>query len=47
MVIADLDMSLQPLCTGRRWLRGRKPQLYGLLAQETGAELDPRSARFS
>ena len=47
MVIADLDMSLQPLCTGRRWLRGRKPQLYGLLAQETGAELDPRAARFS
>jgi predicted amidohydrolase len=47
MVIADLDMSLQPLCTGRRWLRGRKPQLYGLLAQETGEELDPRSARFS
>jgi predicted amidohydrolase len=47
MVIADLDMDLQPLCTGRRWLRGRKPQLYGLLAQETGAELDPRAARFS
>lgn len=47
MVIADLDMAIQPMCTGRRWLRGRKPQLYGLLTESTGEEIDPRAARFS
>ena len=47
MVIADLDMSMQSMCTGRRWLRGRKPHLYGPLTQETGEEIDPRTARFS
>jgi predicted amidohydrolase len=35
MVVADLDLELLALCTGRRWLRGRRP------------ELDPRAARFS
>ncbi|MCG8480271.1 MAG: nitrilase family protein [Spirochaetales bacterium] len=47
MVVADIDASLLPLCTGRRWLRGRRSELYGELAQSTGGELDPRSARFS
>lgn len=47
LITADLDLSLLPLCTGRRWLRGRRPKLYGLLTQELGDELDPRAARFS
>jgi predicted amidohydrolase len=47
MVIADLDMAIQSMCTGRRWLRGRKPQLYGLLMESTGEEIDPRTTRFS
>ena len=47
MVVADIDATLLPLCTGRRWLRGRRSELYGELAQSTGEELDPRSARFS
>ena len=47
MVIAELDMSLQESCTGRRWMKGRKPRLYGRLTVETGQEIDPRSARFS
>lgn len=47
MVIADFDMSIQETCTGRRWLRGRKPQLYGPLSETTGEEIDPRTARFS
>jgi predicted amidohydrolase len=47
MVIADLDMGLLEKCTGRRWRRGRKPELYGPLAAPTGNEVDPREARFS
>ena len=47
MVVADLDLGLLDRCTGRRWIRGRRPELYGPLAQVTGSELDPREARFS
>ena len=46
MVVADVDMSLLPQCTGRRWMRGRRPELYGAIAQPTGRELDIRSVRF-
>jgi predicted amidohydrolase len=46
-VIADLDLDLLPLSTGRRWMRGRRPDLYGPIAQKTGSELSPRAARFS
>jgi predicted amidohydrolase len=47
MVAADLDLDLLPLATGRRWIRGRRPELYGLLTERQGHELDPRQARFS
>ncbi|MEU8225521.1 hypothetical protein [Kribbella sp. NPDC048915] len=47
VVSADLDLGLVPLATGRRWLRGRRPELYGLLTQRLGNELDPRATRFS
>jgi predicted amidohydrolase len=47
IVTADLDLDLVPLSTGRRWIRGRRPELYGILTERTGAELDPRAARFS
>ncbi|MEU4193504.1 nitrilase family protein [Kribbella sp. NPDC026611] len=47
VVTGDLDLELVPLATGRRWLRGRRPELYGLLTQVMGNELDPRAARFS
>ena len=47
LVVADLDLDLLPLCTGRRWIRGRRPELYGLLTERLGHELDPRAARFS
>lgn len=47
VVAADLDFGLVPLSTGQRWIRGRRPELYGLLGETTGSELDPRSARFS
>lgn len=47
MVTADLDLDLLPLCTGRRWLKARRPELYGILTQRFGDERDPRTARFS
>ncbi len=47
MVVANLDMGLLEMCTGRRWIRGRRPELYRALAEATGEELTPRAARFS
>lgn len=47
LVMADLDLDLLPLCTGRRWIRGRRPELYCGLTVRQGHELDPRAARFS
>lgn len=46
MVVADLDASLLETSSGRRWLRARRPELYGSLAVRTGNELDTRSVRF-
>ncbi|BDZ46776.1 nitrilase-related carbon-nitrogen hydrolase [Naasia aerilata] len=40
-VVADLDLDLLPLSTGRRWIRGRRPELYEILTHPTGDELDP------
>lgn len=47
VVVADLDLDLVPLATGRRWLRGRRPELYDVLTRRIGNELDPRTARFT
>jgi predicted amidohydrolase len=46
MVIAELDASLRGTSTGERWIRSRRPELYGSLAQRTGSEEDTRSVRF-
>ena len=46
MVTADLDASLVPTSSGRRWLRVRRPELYGLLTRRTGQEQDTRRVRF-
>jgi len=47
LVVADLDLSLLDKCTGRRWIRGRRPELYGILTETQGDEFSPREARFS
>ncbi|ALR77657.1 nitrilase family protein [[Enterobacter] lignolyticus] len=47
MVSATLDLGLLPMSTGRRWIHGRRPELYGILSQPQGYERDARSARFS
>lgn len=46
MVVARLDDSLLEESTGRRWIRTRRPQLYGPLAVATGREQDTRAVRF-
>lgn len=46
MVVADLDASLVPTSSGRRWLRARRPDLYELLTRPTGQEQETRRVRF-
>jgi predicted amidohydrolase len=46
LVLADLDAELRPRSTGARWLKARRPELYGPLCQPTGAEQDTRAVRF-
>ena len=41
MVIAELKAEELEMCTGRRWIRGRKPEPYHSLTQPLGHELDP------
>jgi predicted amidohydrolase len=47
LVMAELDLDLLPLSTGRRWIRGRRPELYVSLTERLGHELPPFEARFS
>lgn len=46
MVIADLDDSLRDRSTGARWIKARRPELYGSLTVWTGQEQDTRNVRF-
>ena len=46
MVIADLDASLLPMSSGRRWLRARRPELYHSLSEPTGHEQETWRVRF-
>ena len=46
MVIADLDASLLVESTGSRWIKTRRPELYGPLTVRTGMEEDTRAVRF-
>jgi len=46
MIVADLDASLRDRCTGVRWIKARRPELYHSLTQSTGREQDTRSVRF-
>lgn len=44
LVVAELDPDLFRQNTGRRWLRTRRPELYGPLVARTGREEDTRTA---
>ena len=46
LVVADLDASMLPTSSGRRWMRARRPELYGSLTQRTGEEQETRRVRF-
>ncbi|MCK4244005.1 MAG: nitrilase family protein [Candidatus Omnitrophica bacterium] len=46
MVVADLKASLREQCTGRRWIKARRPELYKPLIVPTGMEQNTRSVRF-
>ncbi|MHC4398723.1 MAG: nitrilase family protein [Planctomycetota bacterium] len=46
MIVADLDASLLHMCTGQRWIRSRRPDLYNPLVVPTGREEDTRKVRF-
>ena len=46
MVIADLDPTLRDNCTGVRWIKTRRPELYQSLTLPTGRERDVREVRF-
>ena len=47
MVIADLDPTLRDWCTGVRWMKARRPELYGEIVAPTGNEHDTRAVRFA
>jgi predicted amidohydrolase len=46
MVVADLDASILPTSSGRRWLRARRPEMYESLTHRTGQEQATRTVRF-
>jgi predicted amidohydrolase len=46
MVVAELDASVLPTSSGRRWLQARRPELYKPLTIPTGNERTTRSVRF-
>lgn len=46
MVIADLDATVLPTSSGRRWLQVRRPELYAPLTIPLGTERDTFSVRF-
>lgn len=47
MVTADLDPAIQPSSSGRRWLKSRRPDLYGPITERTGIEQETRTVRFT
>jgi predicted amidohydrolase len=46
MVVADLDLSQRQGSTGQRWIRSRRPELYGSLTEATEDQCDTRDVRF-
>ncbi|MDP7010533.1 MAG: nitrilase family protein [Verrucomicrobiota bacterium] len=47
MVVAALKADTRHMCTGVRWIRSRRPELYSGIAEFTGKEQDIRTVRFS
>lgn len=47
MIVADLEAKRLEMTTGRRWIKTRRPELYGPLAVPTGDEEDVKTVRFA
>ena len=47
MVVAVLKAETRAMCTGVRWIRSRRPDLYQSVSTPTGREQDIRTVRFS
>ena len=47
MVVADLDPGILDRSTGQRWMKSRRPDLYGALSEFTGREEETRKVRFA
>jgi predicted amidohydrolase len=47
LVVADLRAEDRHMCTGVRWMKSRRPELYGPLAVPTGNERETRELRFA
>jgi predicted amidohydrolase len=47
LVVADLEASRLHMCTGYRWIRSRRPELYTPLSVPTGREEETRTLRFT
>ena len=47
MVTANLDPEILHMCTGKRWISSRRPELYTSLSIPTGKEKDTRTVRFT
>jgi len=45
-VAAELDLDLIENSTGQRWIKTRRPELYGSLSENTGKEMSTREMRF-
>lgn len=46
IVVADLEAKRIHMCTGQRWIRTRRPDLYGELTVPSDREEDTRKVRF-
>lgn len=46
IVVADLDLALVSDSSGQRWMTGRRPELYSVLAERRGDERSARATRF-
>ncbi len=46
IVMADLDLELLQMSQGRRWLRVRRPELYGIFAEPQADTISTCEARF-
>jgi len=45
LVVADLDASVLEMSSGQRWIKARRPDIYGPLTVPTGKEEDIRTIR--